>query len=954
MASSPTITLPPCISEEELEEELTDVGNKLLKPPFSTEEVLKLLDELGCLLSKVTQEPSHSMLDSLKPAMKALMGTEILMHYDTDVKVWVASCLSEIARILAPNAPYSDEEMKNFFQLCIVAVEQLSNMSARSYLRAVLVLRTLASIRLCVLMLDLELDDLILKMFERFLDIKSQPDAILSDMERIMTLIVEESEECSFELLSILLKSVKRENQNVSPFSWELGQKVLKNCAGILGSDIPKAVNSMGIALNDFADIVASICQAAPKTDNAGIEKLLSEDISIRKHDEDAGEQPKSGMIGGGSDTPVQEISLANCQQTGATPLSNSQANCQQTSATPLSNCQQTSATPISNSQANCQQTSATPLSNSQAKDKSKEAMTQPSPKKRGRKPNSLRKEEEGYDNTWVIGISSSNKTPSRGKNPRKRSNPSNSSSLAGLTSPAGPGKEPKSLAFSVKNVQGASLPSPLSGNCSIPENVHPGPQSGVHQKEKLNSSMNTDNGLNLLSVSVEDLFKTENEETPAQVAPKISGSSGNPRGKRKKGVVNTGSQGDAKPKRRRAVKKNEIERTGDAAEKHGEDMTPTQTDGISRSRETRTKFPVLQLDAGIQKLGRSAPIGHATEQPGDRSEFGGATKDPGEELVGRKIKVWWPADDQFYKGVITGFDPERKKHKVEYVDGDEENLYLRAERWEIVEDEEDSEATEDTRPPIVSSASRFPGAEAGSSHPRNLIEKASVAHQKNRTSASWELGGLVRNKLKADGVASGKRTKRRTLHGEQGNKSSANDQVVEASNIPVDVGGYRVKAANAPILRSILAKYGDIAAHCMFTSAAVRASMLEVICDIVKRLQSNNVEDNMLQLEAMENEVRDAEAAKIEVSWLQQCMKQFREAEVWRSPSQLKEMNAKLMLVSRAAERDLAAAQKWAQESENCVRALAVVGKKFSDDLSFHEAEACQWRNPLDELAKP
>lgn len=190
-------------------------------------------------------------------------------------------------------------------------------------------------------------------------------------------------------------------------------------------------------------------------------------------------------------------------------------------------------------------------------------------------------------------------------------------------------------------------------------------------------------------------------------------------------------------------------------------------------------------------------------------------------------------------------------------------------------------------------------------------------------------------------------------MHGEQGSKSYANDQVVEASSIPVDVGGYRVKAANAPILTSILAKYGDIAAHCMFTSAAVRASMLEVICDIVKRLQSNIAEDNILQLEAMETEVRDAEAAKIEVSWLQQCMKEFREAQVGRCPTQLREMKAKLMLVSKAAQRDLAAAQKWAKESESCMRALAVVGKKFSDDMSFHEAEVSKWRNPLDELAK-
>lgn len=934
MASSP-LPPPPSVDEEELEEELADVGNKLLKPPSSTEELLNLLDEVGCFLSKVTQEPSHSMLDALKPSMKALIGTEILMHNDTDVKVYVASCISEIARIMAPNAPYNDEEMKNFFQLSIVAVEQLSNMSGRSYLKAVLVLKTLANIRLCVLMLDLELDDLVLKMFERFLDIKSQANDVLSDMERIMTLIVEESEECSFELLSVLLNSVKRENQNVSPLSWQLGQKVLMNCAGILVSDIPKAVNSMGTAYNDYAEIVASICQATLKTDNADTEKFVSDDIMVREVDEDADEQPRSGMIGGGFDTLVNEISVADCQQR-----------------------------------------SVTSLSNSQPKDISKEVATQQSQKKRGRKPNSLRKEEEGYDNSWVIGISSSHKTPCRGKNAKKRTcNPSSSSALAGIATPPEPGKE-----FSVKNVHGASLPSPLSRNCSIPENVHSRPQSGVHQKGKLNSSTNPDNGLNLLSVSAGNLLKAEDEETPPRVPPAISGSTGNPRGKRKKGLVNTASQSDAKAKRRRVVRKNEIERTGDAAEKekHREGLIPAKTDGICSSQETKTEFSEWQFDAVVQKLGRSAPIGHATEQPGDGFEFAGASKvkkrnctslpieeDHGEELVGRKIKVWWPADDQFYRGVITGFDLELKKHKVEYIDGDQENLYLRTERWEIVEVEDDSEATEDTRPPIISSANRFPSAEANSSHPGNINEKTSVAHRKKRTSTSCEKGVLVRNNLKPDGAASGRRTKRRTLHDEQGKNSSANiqaipaehtisDQVVEASSMPVDIGGYRVKAANAPILTSILAKYGDIAAHCAFTSASVRASLLEVICDIVKRLQSNKKEDNISQLEAMETEVRAAETAKIEVSWLQQCLKKFREAVVRQSPSLLREMNGNLILVSKAVQRDLAAAQKWAKDAENCMRALAVVGKKLSEDMSMHEAKESEWRNPLDELAKP
>ncbi|GJS56619.1 armadillo-type fold protein, partial [Tanacetum coccineum] len=54
------------------------------------------------------------------------------------------------------------------------------------------------------------------------------------------------------------------------------------------------------------------------------------------------------------------------------------------------------------------------------------------------------------------------------------------------------------------------------------------------------------------------------------------------------------------------------------------------------------------------------------------------------ESLVGKKVKVWWPEDKMYYEGVIESFDAAKKKHKVSYVDGDEENLYLRNQRWAI------------------------------------------------------------------------------------------------------------------------------------------------------------------------------------------------------------------------------------------------------------------------------
>lgn len=58
------------------------------------------------------QSPPVSMQDALSPSLNALVKDELLRHSDFDVKVAVASCISEITRITAPDAPYQDDKMK--------------------------------------------------------------------------------------------------------------------------------------------------------------------------------------------------------------------------------------------------------------------------------------------------------------------------------------------------------------------------------------------------------------------------------------------------------------------------------------------------------------------------------------------------------------------------------------------------------------------------------------------------------------------------------------------------------------------------------------------------------------------------------------------------------------------------------------------------------------------------
>ncbi|KAF5815732.1 putative sister chromatid cohesion protein Pds5 [Helianthus annuus] len=57
------------------------------------------------------------------------------------------------------------------------------------------------------------------------------------------------------------------------------------------------------------------------------------------------------------------------------------------------------------------------------------------------------------------------------------------------------------------------------------------------------------------------------------------------------------------------------------------------------------------------------------------------------ESLVGTKIKVWWDLDQMYYEGVVAEFYHAQKKHKVSYVDGDEETLDLRTEKWGILKE---------------------------------------------------------------------------------------------------------------------------------------------------------------------------------------------------------------------------------------------------------------------------
>ena len=63
-------------------------------------------------------------------------------------------------------APYGDEKMKEIFHLTIAVFENLSHVSSRYYTKAVFILETIAKVKSCLVMLDLECDALVVEMFQ--------------------------------------------------------------------------------------------------------------------------------------------------------------------------------------------------------------------------------------------------------------------------------------------------------------------------------------------------------------------------------------------------------------------------------------------------------------------------------------------------------------------------------------------------------------------------------------------------------------------------------------------------------------------------------------------------------------------------------------------------------------------------------------------------------------------
>ncbi|KAG6739221.1 hypothetical protein POTOM_056812 [Populus tomentosa] len=770
-------------SDKELEQQLLEAGTKLLNPPSSLDDLLPLLDQVENCLSKVEQSPLKSMQNALSPSQNALVTDQLFRHSNIDVKVAVASCISEITRITAPDAPYDDDQMKEVFQLIVSSFENLDDKSSRSYVKRASILETVAKVRSCVVMLDLECDALIIEMFQHFFKAVRDyhPENVLSSMETIMSLVLEESEDISVELLSPLLASVKKGDEEALPVAQKLGEKVLETCATKVKPYLIQAVKSLGVSLNDYSDIVGSMCQEISgnieqKDVHAGDENKVDEEetteVATPKQADPANDKsPKSAVSNGvaqtGEDDSLADSYSLKKQEDNHTDQLKS-IDMPSIGEPAISDAEK-----VVNTESEAEQTSKKSAEKSPTKltepsesfpaGPEKEAEELPDDKTHGEDIPSSHKDQSAEEAISSENIKETVTQPSSPKASEGESVPVASPSVGesppdeSVSKKGGRSRKKESL-----NKHSApssdDVPKKVSDGTSDSEvklHKHSGKKAFAGTSSEDKTPMMTDaskkesgttsepeaKSLKQSSKEVDTSKKESDTASEPEAKPlkqsskkldaskRESDTTGEPEAKPPKQSSkkadasrkesNTTGESEAKPLKQSSKKvdgsssndglslkqsedKKRLSRGKAASEKHAT-KSSTKDDDKEKTPSTKSAAKSAKEEQHLEET----PVTSTKRKRGD--EKGSDIKEFDENVVGSKVKVWWPKDRQFYEGKIESFDPIKKKHKVVYTDGDEEILILKKQRFELIDDDSESEEEEATDHPSPETSSEAP-----------------------------------------------------------------------------------------------------------------------------------------------------------------------------------------------------------------------------------------------------
>lgn len=134
-----------------------------------TNELLNRLSDLHEELSTISQETID--LSSLDGYSKDLVSRKLLKHKDSGIRAFVGCCLSDILRLYAPNAPYTNVQLTEIFKLILGQFQMLGEPDNPYIIQQTYLITKVLEYRSIVLLTDLPTSNKLLEeLFEIFYD----------------------------------------------------------------------------------------------------------------------------------------------------------------------------------------------------------------------------------------------------------------------------------------------------------------------------------------------------------------------------------------------------------------------------------------------------------------------------------------------------------------------------------------------------------------------------------------------------------------------------------------------------------------------------------------------------------------------------------------------------------------------------------------------------------------
>ncbi|KAJ6697744.1 ANDROGEN INDUCED INHIBITOR OF PROLIFERATION AS3 / PDS5-RELATED [Salix purpurea] len=713
------------------------------------------------------------MQNALSPSQNALVTDQLFRHANIDVKVAVAACISEITRITAPDAPYDDDRMKEVFQLIVSSFENLDDKSSQSYVKRASILETVAKVRSCVVMLDLECDALIIEMFQHFFKAirDYHPENVFSSMETIMSLVLEESEDISVELLSPLLASVKRGDEEVLPVARKLGEKVLERCAMKVKPYLIQTVKSLGISFDDYSDIVGSICQEISGDENKVSGEETTE-VATPEQAEPSNDKCPNSAVSNGVTLTEEDDSLADSDSMKKQEDDNHTDQLKNMDVPSNAEPDISNADKVANTESKAEQTSkkseksptklAEPSETSRV-DSEKEAEELPDDKIHSKDvPGSPHKDQPVEEAISSENVKETGSQPPSPKALQGDSVPVVSPSVCenlpdeSVSKKGGRAKKKESLnkhsapsSADVPNkvsdgtsdsesklhkCSGKKAPAGTSSEDKTPVKTDASKKesdtTGKPETKPLKQSSKKVDTLKVGDTTNEPEAKARKQSSKkVDASKKESDASSDPEAKlpkqaskkadMSKKVSNTTDESEAKSQKQSSKKvdgsssnKNDgsiLKQTEDKKRQgHGKSVSEkhvTKDDDKEKTPSTKSAAKSAKEEHHLDET----PVTSTKRKRAAGDEKASDIKEFDENVVGSKVKVWWPKDRQYYEGKVVSFDPIKKKHKVLYTDGDEEMLILKRQKFEFVGDDSESNKEEAARHSSPETSSETP-----------------------------------------------------------------------------------------------------------------------------------------------------------------------------------------------------------------------------------------------------